>query len=207
MPYRISRFILEVFLRFFFKVRIFGRENIPDPPYIVVPNHTSLLDPPLVGMACKKDSIDFMAKEELFDKRVVGAWTRSVRCIPVSRRANSTGSLKEALKRVSRGRSICIFPEGTRSVDGRLQAAKRGVGFLIERAGVPVVPVYIEGSTEALPKGGRLKPGTRIDVFVGKPVLPGSLIFETASGKRDYESITNAVMGHIKDIASFSEKG
>jgi len=209
MMYWISRSILEIFLRIFFKVRFLGRENIPDPPYMIVSNHTSALDPPLVGVACKKNSVDFLAKEELFNIPVLGVWTRSVNCICVRRGASNVGGLKEALRRIHKGRSVCIFPEGTRSADGSLQEAKRGVGFLIARAGVPVVPVYVDGSRAAFPKSGSMKPGTRIDVFIGKPILPEDFLSGKDYGKKDYEAVTNMIMERIalvKDTADYPNK-
>ena len=195
--YRFSRLMLEFFLRIFFRIHFFGRENIPAPPYIVVSNHTSLLDPPLVGAACNKYSLDFMAKSDLFDAPILGAWTRSVNCICIRRGKNSVEGLKEALRRIDKGRAVGIFPEGTRSADGSLQEAKRGVGFLIARAGVPVIPVYVDGSRAAFPKTGGMKPGTHINVFVGRPIPPEDFFFKKSSGKKDYEAISNMVMEHI----------
>lgn len=200
MLYRISRAIFEFFINVLFRVRIFGRENLPGAPYIVVPNHASLLDPPLVGVACKKDNISFMAKKELFDTPLVGAWTRAVDCICVRRGATSVRSLKDALKRVSAGEVVCVFPEGARSPDGSLQEAKRGVGFLIAKAGVPVVPIYIDGSLDAWPKGRRFRPGARINVFVGRPIPPDELVPGEGAGKKDYEAIANKVMDAISRL-------
>ncbi|MFH1798560.1 MAG: lysophospholipid acyltransferase family protein [Candidatus Omnitrophota bacterium] len=200
MFYRISRFIFKVFLYIFFKIRFFGKENIPDRPYIVAANHASLIDPPLVGVACEKDDVDFMAKEELFNAPILGLWTRSVGCIKVRRGANSVKSLKEALRRVNNGRVVSVFPEGTRSSDGSLQSAKRGIGFLIARANVPVVPIYIQNSAQAMPKSGGIKPGVTINIFIGKPILPDDFKSSEDSSKRDYEKVSNIVMEHISAL-------
>ncbi len=200
MWYRLSRFTFKVLLYTFFRIRFFGRENIPEKPYIVAANHASLIDPPLVGVACEKDDVDFMAKEELFNAPIIGLWTRLVGCIKVRRGANSVKSLKEALRRVNAGRVVSVFPEGTRSNDGSLQEAKRGVGFLIVRAKVPVVPIYIQNSALAMPKGKGIKPGVAINVFVGKPILPDAFIAGEDSSKRDYEKVSNVVMERIAEL-------
>lgn len=197
MLYWISRFIFEVLIRILFRVNITGAGNFPEPPFIIVSNHSSLLDPPLVGAAYKKHPINFMAKQELFDAPVLGAWTRRVRCIKVRRGGNSVSSLKEALKRLSDGQVVGVFPEGTRSVDGDLQKAKRGTGFLIAKAGVPVVPVYVDGATTAFPKGQGIAPGARINIFVGKKILPEEFLSGPDLEKKDYEAVSNMVMDRI----------
>ncbi|MFH1836565.1 MAG: lysophospholipid acyltransferase family protein [Candidatus Omnitrophota bacterium] len=203
MMYHISRFLFEVFFRVLLKVTFVGRENIPDAPYIAVANHASLADPPFVGSACKKDAVSFMAKKELFDAPILGAWTRSVNCIPVNRGSASATSLKEAIKRIGEGKVVAVFPEGTRSEDGNLQEAKRGIGFIIAKAKVPVVPIYIEGSNIAFPKGRKIKIGTPVKVIVGKPVMPEEFSEKDEhSGKQNYEKITNMVMERIAGLKS-----
>ncbi|MDD4956515.1 MAG: lysophospholipid acyltransferase family protein [Candidatus Omnitrophica bacterium] len=202
IPFRISRGLLAMFLGIFFRVTYHGRENIPEPPYIIVANHVSLLDPPLVGTAFLGKDVDFMAKKELFDSPRWGWWAKSVSCIPVDRVGGGVSSLKEALGRLKKGRAVAIFPEGTRSEDGSLREAKRGVGFLVAKAEVPVIPVYIEGSLNALPKGGKLKPGTRMTVWVGKPVYPGELFSSTGGDRKDYDGISRYIMDRIASLAT-----
>ena len=200
MLYLISRTIFEIFIRVLFKLHIFFLGDLPKPPFIVVSNHSSLLDPPLVGVACRKYCVNFMAKKELFDGPVIGMWSRRVQCIEVKRGDNSVRSLKEALKRLKEGRVVGVFPEGTRSADGTMQEAKRGTGFLVSKGNVPVVPVYVEGSGKAFPKGGGVRRGTEINVFVGKPIPAGELLIKTVSGKIDYEEISSLVMKKIRDL-------
>ena len=199
MIHIISRTIFEIFIRILFKLHVSGRENIPNAPYIVVSNHASLLDPPLVGIACKKKNkiVDFIAKEELFEGALLGCWTRAVNCIFVDRKGMGVGAMKEAVRRLKAGRVVGIFPEGTRSENGSLQEGKRGVGFLIAKARVPVVPIYIEGSGEAFPKGKKVKKGSIIDVYIGKAIQPNDFTDALGSGKQTYELITNMVMERI----------
>lgn len=194
--FEISKRLLFLYVRILFKVKMYGREKVPSPPFIVTSNHASLIDPPLVGMACGWNFVNFMAKQELFDMPLVGAWCRMVGCIPVKRGENSVRSLKEAVKRLHEGYAVGIFPEGTRSADGELQSAKRGIGFLVAKAAVPVVPVYVSGTSEAFPKGKPIKKGTRIEVHVGNPISPEE-IAAVPGGIKDYDSIAGMVMDRI----------
>ncbi len=199
MLFWISRSIFELFIRIMFKLRIHGRENCPKAPFLAVSNHASLVDPPLLAVACKPIPVNFMAKRELFDAPIIGAWTRRVRCIEVHRGENSVRSLKEAIRRLKDGEVVGMFPEGTRSLDGELQDAKRGTGFLVAQAKVPVLPVYIHGSAQAMGKGSGIKRGTPIDVYVGKPIDPSEMV--AVKGDKDrYDKISQTIMDRIAEI-------
>ena len=207
MLYIISRTIFEIFIKLLFRLHIYGRHNFPRAPFIIAANHMSLVDPPLVGIACRKHMINFMAKKEIFASRFGRMWASRVGCIEVKRGEVSVGTLKEAVKRLKEGRVVGIFPEGTRSMDGQMQEAKRGMGFLVDKASVPVVPVYIEGSGEAMSKGQPIKYCTRINVYVGKPIMPDELLFETAGGKRDYVAVSTSIMERIARLKAEAESG
>ena len=200
MIYRISRKIFELLIRILYNFEVYGRENVPEPPYLIASNHASIIDPPLVGIACNRHFIDFMAKKELFDRPFFGRWCRKVGCIEVKRGGNSVKSLKEAIDRLARGRVVAIFPEGTRSADGDIRDAKRGTGFLIAKAKVPVLPVYLEGSAKALPKGGRINKGAFIGVFIGKPLMPEEFFMFGSGRHKDYDAVSNMIMSRIADI-------
>ncbi len=198
--YRVSRIVFEIAMRILFHLHVEGKKNIPNRPYIIVCNHSSLVDPPLVGMAFKKHDVSFLTKEELFTAPIIGLWTSNVGCIAVKRGRASSKGLKEALKRIANGEVVGIFPEGTRSHDGSLQTAKKGVGFLIRKANVPVVPVYIKNSEIALPNTGGVKRGTHIYLKIGKPVMPDKFFINKKSGKVNNEEIANVVMREISAL-------
>ncbi|MGB2599997.1 MAG: lysophospholipid acyltransferase family protein [Candidatus Omnitrophota bacterium] len=182
------------------RVRIYGEENFPEPPFIVTSNHVSLMDPPLVGLACRKYPVNFMAKRELFSAPIIGAWTSRVKCIPVDRGKNSIRGIREAIRRLKRGAVIGVFPEGGRSITGELQEAKLGTGLLIIKAKVPVVPVYVYGSSEAFPKGKGLRLGTRVGAIVGKPIPPEEFSSMEGTGREGYEAISTLVMEKIAQL-------
>lgn len=198
--YFVSRSSLEWAVRIFFNLRITGHENFPPPPFIVVANHTSLLDPPIVGAACKKFTVNFMVKQELFEMPVVRHWSKSVECIPVKRGDNSIRGIRESLRRLKHGKVVGIFPEGTRSSDGSLREAKTGTGFLISSAKVPVVPIYVFGTAEAFPKGKAMKFGSKVGALIGKVITPEDLKLDGKGGKDHYERVSNEVMSVISGL-------
>jgi 1-acyl-sn-glycerol-3-phosphate acyltransferase len=204
--YFISRSVLEWTVRALFRLKITGHENFPDPPFIVAANHTSLLDPPIVGAACKKYSVNFMVKQELFEIPVVRHWSKSVDCIPVKRGENSIKGIRESLRRLKHGRVVGIFPEGTRSSDGSLREAKMGTGFLISSAKVPVVPIYVYGTAKAFPKGKGIKPWSRVGAVIGKVLTPEDLKLSGSKGKDHYERVGNEVMAVIAGLRDSLEK-
>lgn len=202
MLYYVSKMLLYFFVKICFNLRMSGFEKFPDTtPFLIVSNHASLVDPPLVGALCKKHPVSFMAKTELFNK-FLGWWSRGVGCIEVKRGENAVTSLKEALRRLKQGKVVAIFPEGTRSEDGSLQEAKRGIGFLVDKAAVPVVPVFIEGTSKAFPKGGGINFGQEVTVVAGDPIMPQELKAAAGSGKKDYNAVSSLVMEHIASLKS-----
>lgn len=158
-----------------------GWETLPESirngeqPVVFMPNHGSLLDPPFVLTALPLHPV-FIAKKEIRLIPLIGWAVACAGMIYIDRgsRERAIASLKRAAQEVRAGKSVVIFPEGTRTRNGRLQAFKKGGFHLAEDAGVPIVPVAIRGAFEILPKGSLLmKPG-QIQVRVGTPIPPSS---------------------------------
>ena len=166
------------------RVDVFGRvPESEDGPFVYMSNHVSLLDGPLLFRLIR-GPVRVIMKTSLFRIPVVGLAMKIIGFIPVDRSGTRSGRAAigraaEAIK--EKGYSFLIFPEGTRSLDGRLQTLRRGGFFLAREAGVPIAPVSIEGTFEIMPKG-RLVPGKgSIRVFFHPPVAdpePGSSDFE-----------------------------
>jgi len=163
---------------------------------IVAANHTSYLDPPIV--ACAYNSpIAFLARKTLF--RRFGAWLYPrLNAFPIDREHADLQSMKTILRRLKNGERILMFPEGTRSADGRLQEAKAGIGMLVAKSGVPVQPVRIFGAHESWPKGGRFRP-RRIQVVIGDPVTFDPRDLQERS-REAYQRIADQLMGAIADL-------
>jgi 1-acyl-sn-glycerol-3-phosphate acyltransferase len=155
------------------RVRLSGEENLPPGPVIFMSNHQSGFDIPTL-LAVLPLSTCWIAKKELFDIPVFGAAMARGGYIPLDRRDahRALKSLEMAVRVVRSGKSLLIFPEGTRSTDFRLLPFKRGGFRLALQAGAPVVPVTINGSGRVNPAGrNRLYPGL-ISVTLHRPIMP-----------------------------------
>jgi 1-acyl-sn-glycerol-3-phosphate acyltransferase len=140
-------------------------------PLIVMANHQSYLDIPVL-YAALPEPFGMLAKQELFRLPVFSAAMRGMRCVPIDRgnRRQSFESLRRAADQVRSGKSIVVFPEGTRSADGCIQELKKGPFYLAEMARVPIVPVGIRGTRHALAKDGVFVRGARVEVAIGAPI-------------------------------------
>ena len=154
------------------RVTVEGRENLdPQQTYIFVGNHTSQTDI-MTFQGYIPHVFRWIAKKELFDIPVFGAAMRAVKFIPIdrSRGRQAVKSLNAAAQRIAEGSSVLIFPEGTRSLDGRLHPFKTGAIMLAIKAGVPVVPVGFNGTYQALPKGSVFSRGGDVVLRIGQPI-------------------------------------
>ena len=153
-------------------VRVEGRENLdPAKTYIFVGNHASMIDIFSFQGYIAHD-FRWIAKEELFSIPLFGAAMRAVDFIPINRShgRQAIKSLNNAAQRIAEGSSVILFPEGTRSVNGRLQPFKTGAIMLAIKAGVEVVPVGFNGTYQALPKDKRLSRGGKVVLRIGEPL-------------------------------------
>ena len=195
--YWLCIFLLKVWMSLWLRYETRGERQVPvKGGCILASNHASFLDPPLVGCGIVYRFVRFMARDTLFQNPLSRWWAIRVGVVMLDRTKGDIGALKTALTILKAGGALCLFPEGTRTRDGRLQAAKGGIGFLIAKARVPVFPVYVNGSFQAFPRGARVIRPHKITVHFGTPLNP-----ETYSGltenKKDYERITDLVMERI----------
>ena len=168
--YDFSKFVLWVFFRVGFGLTVHGREHIPTTgSFILASNHVSYLDPPLLGAACPRRLL-FMARTTLFETPLLGAFMRAVGVIPLQRGEGDISAIREALRGLSRGEAVAIFPEGGRQLSGQLGHARRGIGLLAEASGVPVIPVVVQGTFEALPPASQPLRRTKIQVAFGAQI-------------------------------------
>jgi 1-acyl-sn-glycerol-3-phosphate acyltransferase len=153
---------------------VVGRENIANAgSHVVVANHESVLDIMACFLAAGPLPIRFLAKKELFKVPILAQAMRAVGIVEVDRAARSAIQEKvnqQAAALVASGRSLIIYPEGTRSRSGELLAFKKGAFTMAIAAHIPVLPMTIEGSFEAWPAGRWFVRGGPITVYIEKPI-------------------------------------
>ena len=163
--YYLVKFVVRLYFRLMYKLRIEGKDNIPDDTTVIYAcNHRSNADPPLLGCAAK-GKFAFMAKEELFRNKLFAWLIRSLGAFPVARGKGDTAVIDTAIERLGANRSLMIFPEGTRSKDGKVGRCHTGAALIAARAGKPVIPVGIC-------YGEKLRFRTPLTLKFGNPIDP-----------------------------------
>lgn len=151
-----------------FKFKVIGGENAPRKGgLLITSNHVSHLDPPLVGVAFPR-YVFHMAKRELFTVGWLYALMKSLGTIMVDR-GSGQPAVDEAIRYINNGAAVIIFPEGTRSKEGRLQKGRSGAVVIAIQAGCPILPVAIAGSQHGLTKGSKSIKAVPVKVFIGEP--------------------------------------
>ena len=204
--YWTARGSIWLYLRVWLCLRTTGREHAPAVGGVIfAANHCSYLDPPVLGCAVPKRIVHFMARTTLQSNWLATFFFKHAQIIPIDRNKGDLAALKKTISALKQGAAVGIFPEGTRSKDGRLQSAKGGIGFLIAKGNVPVVPVYLSGTFRALPRGaGKIK-RTRISAHFGKPILPEELL-AVMPEKGDYQAVGDLVMQRIQALQDIHEQ-
>ena len=161
-------------------------EKLPDnEKFIVACNHASNLDPLIVGCFFPR-MLRYLAKEELFEGWFLGTCIRALGAVPVSRTTNASaaGALKGFMKLYQEGSDVLIFPEGGRTLDGKLQPLEAGVALIAAHEHAPILPVFIHGSFKAMPPGSAFVKPTKLRVTFGKPLRFGDDVYDSKSGRK-----------------------
>jgi 1-acyl-sn-glycerol-3-phosphate acyltransferase len=198
MLYSFLKPIAVALMRLLFRVEGRGTEHVPaEGPVLIVANHSSVLDPPLVGGMCPRE-LTFLAKAELFRIPGFGGLIRRLGARPLRREGADPSALRTARRVLAEGKALLVFPEGTRGEEGRLREAKPGAALLAVQSGAAVVPVYVSGSGRAWPRGRRLPRPAKVVVTFGAP-----LRFQQATGadrKAQYETASRQMMAAIAEL-------
>lgn len=163
----------RAFVQTFGTLEVVGWENLPAGGCVIASNHQSMIDPPLVAGALNRELYTF-ARKSLFNNPVFGRVIRSCNAIPVDRDGGTdVAAFKKVFAVIKAGHGLILFPEGTRSPDGKLMEAKGGPGLIACRMKAPVVPVRVFGARDILPRGALFpRAGAHVTVVIGKPILP-----------------------------------
>lgn len=170
--YWIQRIIAWFLYDVIFSTTIEGQENIDfSRTFLIIANHNSYIDPPLVGYAVPRP-IAYMAKEELFKIPVLNKIIRWSGAYSINRKNKDTSFIENTVYALENGWLVTVFPEGGRSLDGRMMPVKSGVARILNKYDVPVLPVALIGTNKAWGKGQKFKFRTKMKVIIGKPIYP-----------------------------------
>ncbi len=173
------RRLCALYFRLFHAPIIRNIARVPDTgPVLIIANHQSFLDPPLVGCFIDRRHCDFIARAGLFKVPGFGRLLHQINCVPIAEQGGDTAAMKETLRRLAMGRCVVLFPEGTRSPDGAMHEFKRGVAVILKRANCPVIPAAVEGVFDAWPRHSKAPRvfTTRVGVAYGEPIPPADLL-------------------------------
>src|SRR5436190_14938617 len=207
LAWRLSRVVFAVYFRW----RVYHPERVPlCGPVILAANHASFVDPPLVGSGLKRE-INYLARQSLFRFPVVGAILRAVNSVPVDRDGGGAAGLKAILGRLLAGGGIILFPEGTRTRDGRLQPARSGIGLTVIKSDAPVVPVRVFGTFEAFGRQMKLPRPCRVAVKYGHPMAFTELRIEAKACSKQrlkeiYQQVADEIMHAIAKLEPYADK-
>ena len=207
MKYQLSRFIIGPGLHLLARTELVGAENVPATGgAILASNHLSVLDSFYLPLLLDRP-VTFAAKSEYFTgtrpaDRLVGAYLRATKQLSVDRAGARAAQemLEAALGLLNDGALFGIYPEGTRSPDGRLYRGRTGIGWLALHARVPVIPVAMVGTQRVLPPGHRVPRPGRIQVKLGKP-LHFDEYFDQPAGARQRRAVTDQAMEAIRELS------
>ena len=205
--YKLVQVVLFRLYRIFFDFKFYGADNVPEDSrgVIFAPNHASYLDPPILGISLKKP-IHFLAKEYIFKVFGLGSALYWLGVLPIKSESDDFRSMRQIMRVLKGGQRLVIFPEGTRTLDGRFQEVERGAGFLAVKSRAHVVPVYIQGTFEAFPKGAKWFRCRLVRAYYGRPFIPAE-DDQLMAAENPYLAVSQKIMADIKKIKAAVEAG
>lgn len=198
ITYKMMGLVSLIVLKLFFRLEVRNKENVPtDGPIILAANHFSVIDAWVLQVACPR-RITYMVEATYYESW--GWWFyRMHRAIPVKEKGLNKEAFVTGLNVLKENGVLGIFPEGWGKIDGSVKQGNPGVAMLSYKSRVPVLPIYIAGSYEALPRGAILPRFTKLTVTYGKPIR-----FDHIEGRPDKETLrkmTDEIMNSIRELA------
>ncbi len=184
MLYRLAQFVFWVYFLIYHRIGVRRMDELKKMlaslPHkgtvILAANHASYLDPPIVGMVFPQ-KLRFVAWEGLFRVPIMGPLIRALGAVPVSpeNKNSSAGLLRQVMSFIEDDHSVLIFPEGQRTLDGKLQPLEGGTALVALKTGTPIVPIWLEGTWEAYPPHYVIPRPHKITITFGDPIYPDRL--------------------------------
>lgn len=178
LAYRVGQPITRAYFRLFHNVQWFHPERVPPRgPVLVVANHQSYYDPPLIGGGITSRPLDYLARAGLFKNPLFSRFISAFNAFPIKEDSGDRSALEAVIGRLHAGGAVLLFPEGRRSRDGHVMPLKRGMALIVRKARCPVLPVAIDGVYDVFPPG-QSKPTLfkgPIGVHYGRPIMPDDM--------------------------------
>lgn len=194
--YKLIRIFFVLPVRFFFNIRIRGRENIPEDTagYMICANHVCWVDPIIVCSGFPQ-KIHLMAKKELFKIPILAPLIRGLGAYPIDRSGGNAGTIKDTIKMLEKGETVCIFPQGTRCTGKTISETplKPGAAMIAAKAGVPILPVRVKM------KGERFRPFRKNELIIGKPITREEMGYDPEK-TGEYGRITELIRNRIAEV-------
>jgi len=198
--YDLIREFALLILQIFYRIKRVRVSNVPRTgPVLLVANHQSFLDPPIVSSAIRHRHTDFLARGGLFKFKPFG-WVISVlHSTPIKQGAGDAGAMKATIAKLNAGKMMLVFPEGSRTEDGQMHEFQRGIAVLLKRTDCQIVPVGIEGAFDAWPRTRKFPRlfTKRIVVCFGDPIDSKTLM-ETGTDQA-IETLRQRVVALVKE--------
>ncbi len=170
--WRCCRFPCRWTCTLLFRLRMHHRDRVPvHGPVILVSNHQSFMDPVIVSVGLQREA-SYMARDSLFHQPMFKRLIESLNAYPVKRNTADIGAIKESLRRLKQGQCVVLFPEGTRTPDGRIGPMLPGLGAIARKARVPIVPTLIDGLAQAWPRDRKFPRPGNVIVDYDRPWMP-----------------------------------
>lgn len=193
MIYYVSYFSFKLLSALFFPLNVAGRENLlAGQGFIIASNHISNMDPFILGIASRR-RLSYVAKDSLFYNKFLRYLLYRVDAFPIKRGGADFRAMRETLRRLKKGAPVVLFPEGTRQSAGVEREIHEGIGFIVAKAGVPVIPACIKDSEKVLPPGSRILKRHRVTVIFGEPLH--------FAKHQSYTDIAHQVMERVSSLA------
>ncbi len=200
--YTISWWIVLALFKIFLRLKVEGKENVPEEGGVILAsNHASYIDPPVVGVSTKRE-MKFLAKRELFEPPVFGTIITKLNAVPINRSGFGKEPLDAMYKALEEDMAVIVFPEGTRNKGRYLGKAKAGLGMIALRSSKPIVPVHISGTRSVWRSLIGIE---RVKVSFGKLINLDEIPL-SGNRKDDYRTVTQEVMREIEKLKAFQGK-
>ena len=188
------KFVLSGLVRVITRMSVEGRENVPAKgAFVLAPVHRSYVDTPIAAGVTRR-RLRFMAKDSMWNNRMLGWFVSSVGGFPVTRGTTDIEALKRCLHLLSLGEPLVIFPEGERKSGPIVQPLFEGAAYVAARGQVPIIPVGIGGSARVMPKGAKFIYPSKVRVIIGKPIHP--VVNDNGRAPRSEVKRLTAVLHH-----------